>query len=401
MTFAAVRHGVAEHWARSTDPDQWLRAAQLEPSNADNWYRLGRYRQLDFEGSDINKAVSYYERATAIDPASPHYWMDLGSAYEAVGKPELAENAFRKAQQNYPISAEVSWAYGNFLLRQGRASDAFAQIHRALTANPSLTPLAVSICWRSSPDIDLILKSALPATPEVYWGAIRVFVDAQQAAPALEVWKRLIATHPSLSLPDAFPLTNLLIASQRADDAQIVWQQALLAAGIKPETPADGSLIWDGGFERDLLNGGFAWHYVPADGADVGFDEGTFHSGGRSLRIMFDGTANLAFRNIDQYVAVQPNTRYRLRAYVQTENLTTESGIMFQVYDGAPNGVGVKQSEALTGTHMWTPREIEFLTGPNTRIVQLLVIRNPSNMLANKIRGIGLDRRCFLDSNFQ
>jgi len=62
MSYAAARHGMAEHLAASENPDQWLRAAQMEPSNAENWYRLGRYRQLDFEHSDVPLAITYYQR---------------------------------------------------------------------------------------------------------------------------------------------------------------------------------------------------------------------------------------------------------------------------------------------------------------------------------------------------
>ena len=50
-----------------------------------------------------------------------------------------------------------------------------------------------------------------------------------------------------------------------------------------------------------------------------------------SLRVAFDGTANVDFQNIWQYVAVKPNTRYRFGAYVQTEDLTTDSGIHFEI----------------------------------------------------------------------
>jgi len=40
-----------------------------------------------------------------------------------------ADSYFRAAQAAYPISAEVSWKYGNFLLRQDRLPEAYAEIH--------------------------------------------------------------------------------------------------------------------------------------------------------------------------------------------------------------------------------------------------------------------------------
>ena len=164
LIIAATKYAVADHWAESMDPALWLRAAQLESANADYWYHLGRYRQLDFENSDLPLAISYYERATRINPGSPSMWMDLGSAYETAGDARRAEQAFQKAQQDYPISAQVAWAYGNFLLRQNRTQEAFGQVQRAVRVDPNLTAVAVSRCWRSTQDINQILDFALPPT---------------------------------------------------------------------------------------------------------------------------------------------------------------------------------------------------------------------------------------------
>ena len=85
LAFTAVRHGRAERWADSQDPDQWMRAAELESSNAENWYRLGRYRQLDFEHADLPLAIKYYQRSVSLNPHAARYWMDLASAYEMSG----------------------------------------------------------------------------------------------------------------------------------------------------------------------------------------------------------------------------------------------------------------------------------------------------------------------------
>ena len=71
LAFSGAHHAVAAHWAGSTDPAQRLRAAQIESSNADRWYELARYRQLDFEHSDSPLALDYYRRATSLNPGSP------------------------------------------------------------------------------------------------------------------------------------------------------------------------------------------------------------------------------------------------------------------------------------------------------------------------------------------
>src|ERR1700730_5543492 len=257
LIFPATRHGIGDHGAESSSASQWLRAAELEPSNAQNWYRLGRYRKLDPDNADLSLTISYYQRAVKLDPNSASYWLDLAEAYEIAGDVRNAETAFRSAQQDHPISSDVNWRYGNFLLRQNRLEESFRQIERAVSADPKLTPLAVSLCWRRTHDINDILKFALPPKAQVNWSAIAYFVSAGEPDVAMAVWKRLIAEKPSFPLSNAFPLLELLISSGHVDEALVVWQGACSAAGIALER-AGGSLIWDGGFEREFLNGGFA-----------------------------------------------------------------------------------------------------------------------------------------------
>ena len=89
------------------------------------------------------------------------YWMDLADAYEAVGEPSRAREAFAKAQSAHPISSDVAWRYGNYLLRQRDYPQAFAQMRRALETDPSLTAQAISECSKVSSDLPTVLKRGL------------------------------------------------------------------------------------------------------------------------------------------------------------------------------------------------------------------------------------------------
>ena len=387
LAFSAARHALAAHWAASSDPQMWLRAAESEPANADLWYQLGRYRQLDFAHSNLPLAISYYQRATSINPGSAFYWMDLAGAYETTGDNSQAEQAFRKARQLYPVSAEAAWRFGNFLLRRGRMPEAFLQIHDAVVADPKLTALAVSRCWRSTQDIGQILKIVLPDEAAENWGAIQFFVQASEPLPAMAVWGRIAMHRASFPVSQAFPLMDMLIGAGHADDAQTVWKQALLAAGIPAKTDPGGSLIWNGGFEQELLNGGFDWRVTPVDGAGMGWDEQIVHSGRRSLRVDFDGTANLDFQNVWQYVPVQPAMRYRFRAFFRTEDLSTDSGIRFEIRDVSHAGIPARFTPNLVGTQPWAEEDAEFTTGSDTKLLQVVLRRTPSRKLGNKIRG--------------
>jgi hypothetical protein len=394
LGLAAARHALAEHWAASSDAGQWLRAAQLEPANPENWYRLGRYRQLDFEHADLPLAISYYQRATALEPASALYWMDLAGAYETNGNAAQAEQAFRTAQQDYPISGEVAWRFGNFLLRQDRTDEAFQQIRRAISVDPTLTTLAVSRCWRSTQDIDRILKFALPPNPEAYWGAIDFLVGANELDAAMAVWKQIAMEGTSFPLSKAFPFLDDLIGSGHIADARTVWLQAIASAKVTPQPAPPGSLIWDGGFEGELLNGGFAWRYQSVDGADVNFDAGVAHSGSRSLRVTFVGNENVNFQNIWQFVPVEPKTRYRFSGYLRADELTTDAGIHFQIDDLSHPADSSQfkpdpslSTQGVIGTQPWALDDLEFTTGPQTNMLRVILRRLPSDRIANKITG--------------
>src|SRR5215813_10895000 len=102
LGFAGIRNAVAAHLAGSADQTKWIRAAELEPTDAELWYQLGRYRQLDFENENLPLAISYYQRAAALNPASATYWMDLASAYETNGNVTQAEQSFQFALQDHP-----------------------------------------------------------------------------------------------------------------------------------------------------------------------------------------------------------------------------------------------------------------------------------------------------------
>jgi tetratricopeptide (TPR) repeat protein len=168
LCYSGGKHALASHYAASSNPEDWLRATRIEPDNPETWYQLGRFRQLDFDNSDIPLAISYYRRAIQLNPRSPYSKLDLAGALETAGSNLEADSYFRAAQAAYPISAEVSWKYGNFLLRQERLPEAYAEIHRAAEVDPKLIPLAVSRVWHSDPDIHLLLDQVLPDTAEAY-----------------------------------------------------------------------------------------------------------------------------------------------------------------------------------------------------------------------------------------
>jgi Tetratricopeptide repeat len=387
LAFVAGKVWLAAHWGASWDPDRLLRAANLEPTDADYWYRLGLYGKWNFEHRDLRRDIGYYERATEANPRSDIYWMDLADAYEAVGQTARAQEAFKRAQSAHPISSDVAWRYGNFLLRREDYSEAFAQIRRALVTDPNLTVEAVSECSKASNDLPRILTEVLPNQNGYYLIALDYFLTQHQTDAALTVWHQLLGLKQTAKMAQAVPLINELIREERVEDALGVWRQALGATSWPKDEGGNSSLVFNGGFEHDLLNGAFDWREDPVSGAAFSSDGDVVHAGGRALRITFDGSANLDFQNLWQFSPVEPRHRYHFAAYLRLEGISTESGIRFAIYDAFHPAVLQILSPDLVGSHPWSLVETDFVTGPETHLLTIALRRVPSSKFDNKLRG--------------
>ncbi len=387
ICYQAGRLWLADHRIESQNLEMMKRGVALVPGNADAWDRLGRFRQYSFEEPDPSEAIADYRKAIEKNPFSANYWMDLASAQEGMGDDAGARAAYLRAKSAYPISAQVAWNYGNFLLRQGEFAEGYSEIQRAVQADASLAPLAISRVWRSSEDINVLLDKVLPPNEEAYSHALIFFESIHKAEPALEVWQRIVSLGRPVALPRSFPFFEELIREDRAADAQRVWLQALTAAGLAHDGPANHSLVWDGEFAGDFANGGLGWRWEGPLGAEIRFDTAPPSVGGRSVRIEFGGGANTSLATPAEYVAVEPNHSYHFHASIRTDQITTESGLRFSILDPNHSGELNLMTENLTGTNLWTEANAEVRTGADTNFVLIRLTRNPSRLFDNKLSG--------------
>jgi tetratricopeptide (TPR) repeat protein len=387
LCYQAARLWLADHRIHSSKLEVIERGAALEPGNAEAWDILGRHRQLDFANADPSQALANYQRAIQDDPLSANYWMNLAGAYEANGDVNRAQEAFEQARAVYPLSAEVAWNYGNFLLRQDQDAAGYAQIHHAIQSDPSFLTLAISRVWRSSRDVDVLLDQVLPADVDAYFHALNFFCSIRKPDPALVVWQRLVALGKPIALRQTFPFFDELIADDRSNDATRVWIEALTAAGLPHDQPLKHSLIWNGDFAREFENGGLGWRWNAPVGAAIDFDTAPSPAGVRSLRLDFGGGRNLEISAPMQYVAVEPNREYRFQAYMETEEISTESGMRFSIFDPNHNGAVNLMTENFTGSHKWTATDLDVATGPETHFLVVRLYRVASRLFENRLSG--------------
>jgi tetratricopeptide (TPR) repeat protein len=341
----------------------------------------------DLERGDLEQAAADYERAVQANPHSDRDWLELAGIYERQGQISRAQAAYERAQHNHPISPVVAWAYGNFVLRQGNASEACSRFRKALQTDPELTEVATGVWWKSGLYASQPVAKLLPSENRYYFKALDYFGRQNEINAGLRVWDELLMLGQHFRLPQALPFIDEVIFADRVGDAQRMWRQALDFSRWPRDAQEESSLIFNGGFEHDFANGGFDWREQESADISFAFDTEVAHSGARSLRVTFNGKSNLDFQHVLQYVAVEQAHRYRFEAYLRSSALSTDRGMRFLIADPLHPAMPQIFTEDITGTQPWTRIEAEYVAGPETRFVSIVLRRTPSLKFDNKLGG--------------
>ena len=377
----ALRAYLASHLAASPDLSNLNKAIRLEPSNAEYRDLLGR--SLAFSGTNLNDAIANYRTAVHLNPYVAWYWLDLAGAYQMAGHTSEQEQSVEQAVVADPTTPQVAWVAANFFLVQGDQESALRNFRVVLANDPEAVDSALQLCWRATGDANQVLERALPRRPDLYLSFLRLLISKQEVAAAEDVWNHLIALNQEFSTKDAFRYFRFLIEKQEVVAAQTAWQQlAGINRSLLPYLPSRENLVVNGGFEENVLNGGFDWWYESNPHAALAIDTSEFYGGTRSLSVTFDGQ-NPADAGIFQFVVVKPHTEYDFSAESRTEDIESASGPRFAIVDAYTNAPYVLTDDLL-GTNPWRLQQAQFQTGPNTNLVLLKIVRQPAGPL---IRG--------------
>ena len=357
------------------------KAISLEPSNAE--YRELLARSLALSGASLDEAISDYRTAVQLDPYESRYWLDLAGAYQVAGRIDEQEHSVEQAVEADPTTPHVAWEAANLFLVQGNPGKALHYFQIVIANDPDRVDSALRLCWRATGDANRILDQAVPPRPDLYLSFLRLLVSKQEVAASEDVWHHLIGLNKTFPTKLTFPYFRLLIAKREVAAAQTAWQElANIDPSLKPYLASPQDLIVNGGFEENMLNGGFDWWYELNPHAALAIDITEFSSGTRSLSITFDGQ-NPAAAGIFQFVVVKPDTDYEFSAEYRTEDVETASGPRFAIVDAYTNASYVLTDD-LRGTNPWRLQQARFHTDPNTSLLLVTITRQPAQPL---IRG--------------
>jgi hypothetical protein len=268
-------------------------------------------------------------------------------------------------------------------LIQGNLGKALPYFRTVLANDPDAVGYALQLCWRATGDVNQLFDQALPRRSDLYLSFLHLLVSKQEVVAAENAWNRLIGLRQTFPPKLAFPYFGLLITKQEVSAAKIGWQQlAQVDQEIQPYLPSGENLIVNGGFEEDLLNGGFDWWYEVNPHAALAIDTDQFYGGTRSLSVTFDGR-NASDAGIEQFIPVKPDTDYEFSAESRTQEIDSASGPRFAIADAYTNTSYVLTDDLL-GTNPWHKHQARFRTGPSTNLLFLKVMRQPAAPL---IRG--------------
>jgi hypothetical protein len=387
LTLEAVREGIAAYYLRQNTPEaiekamKWDRADPVYPATAGNLIHLYS------ESPDPNRVVQLYRRALQLSPFDAGYCADLAEANEWAGRPGIATDYYQQALNLFPNSPEMNWKVANFYIRRGKSEAAYPLLRNALTSRviPRTQVFALTLSARL--DAATVIDEVLPNDPSTIAEYLNFQADHNNSEAAGLTWNRLMRLQSPFEIEKTFHYIDWLVKSHDVDSARRAWESVVLRfPSLIPEPASPENLVTNGDFKARPVNGGFDWLTYPVAGATVTY-EVTEEGRNGSLRIDFDGSENLNFNAVAQFVAVEPNRKYELSFRERTVGITTESGVGMQVVDAYDYGKVSGSSAPLVGSVPWEERKLEFETGDNVRLVLLTVLRKKSTKLDGKVAG--------------
>ena len=327
-----------------------------------NWLEANT-RQDYYSPEGVERTVRLFEEVVRLSPYDFRWWIELGRAYEQAERPDRAEAAFRRSVDLAPEYTFPRWQFGNFLLRQNRADEAFAELRKTTERSIAYREQVFSLAWDYFDKDPKKVEELAADQPDVRATLALFFAQRGQAEDSLRVWNRLTdeekAPHGEIARIIAQRLHDLRFYRSALDFAR--------QTGIDPDATFEA--VTNGGFEsfvgqsEDTL---FGWRINRSDGkADFSLDSSVKTEGSRSVKVNFKGYVKPDLYNVVQIVAVQPGQRYRLTYKMRTENLKSAGAPRLNITAGPENTIIAATAPYATGTADWKEVALEFVVPEN------------------------------------
>jgi tetratricopeptide (TPR) repeat protein len=351
-------------------------AVRLAPDDPTSHIALARLHRVSFLPESVPVSLAEYERAARLAPNDFLVWLELGRARGSAGDAEGGAAATRRAVELAPAYAQPRWHLGNLLLRAGRVEEAFAELRLAADADPALRPQVFNLAWQVYGQDMAAVTRAVGDSPQARAQLVTVLLGRTRLDEALALWSGLPAGEKRAQQEAGGALAHALFEKKRYRDAMRLANE-LSAEGARLLEPGK---VYNGGFESNIPPPGqspFDWQVASVPQAQIALDPRTRRGGERSLRISFNVSGALDFKNVLQLVVVEPGARYRLSFYVRAEDLRSVSTPLVEVLDPSdPTRALVASAPLPAGSSEWQQATLEFTAPAGSEAVMVRVGRS-------------------------
>ena len=378
LVLQTIRVVLAQSWGNSLDPATIQRAIALDPANPDFHFALGKIILLNAQLNTQAAAEQEFREAASMNPYSAIYWSGLGKACYSSGNQPCADAAFLRAQQLAPTKPQFAWEAAVNDVVSNQSTAAIEQLRTFLRLQPDGLNQTFQLLMKGFGDPNIVWRDLLDPSAEV---AVKLqFLDYLAAnkefEPAATYWTQLTGEKAVVPLAAVSPYVDRLLAGGRYREAGRVWRYAVDQNDLDSQAvTGERNLVFNGGFERNLLTAGLDWHSWQRPYINQDFADRTAHSGARAFRADFTVPQNSEYELAYQLVPVIPNQTYQLSAYVRSQAITSDSGPRLRVLDPQCNACLDIAMQGTSGTTEWHQVATEFTAGPTTDMIRLSIWR--------------------------
>lgn len=352
-------------------------AAAFFPKSARLQARLAKVELAEaVEEADISRAESAALNAVRLAPWNSNNQLFLASVRNLQGDLNAAEAAMRKAVGLAPHSAQAHWQLANLLVRQDRLDEAIKEFHLAIVSDSgsSFLPGTLDVLWNLSGGNVEKLTQVVGGDSQKQLVLAKYLLKQSRLPEAATIYKS-IERAVLLASPAATEFLNSLVSSGQFELAKELWAHL-----VEAEKSVDSSLLYNGGFEKELVPAlsQFDWKIAHSQYAILSFDSVTAHSGKRSLRMTLTGRDTTVLgKEVTQTIVVRPAMRYRLECYAKTDRLITTEALQITVIDPITMASLASSNPISAESSDWHLYGVDFVTSIKSKAVLISIKRLP------------------------
>ena len=300
-------------------------------------------------------------------PANPLVWCTYAQVLSVHGETQQAQSAFDHAVSLGPGMSPVLMRAANFDFTHGRREHGFLLSARILSQTDAFDDIIFPYLQPADVPAGALLGTAIPA--------------ASRSTRAWLGWLRAHGSDQDLRETWAWMKGNRLLDEKSAGEvAWTLWNRTSYRTAYALWTDWLGTtqLLANTRFDTAPRETPFDWALASSPAVAVTRSNG--------LDVRFSGTENVAFSGVRQFTVVPPG-RYRLSAEVSSDNLTTDQGPFFRIFDPANPARLNAESAPILGTAGRSWITVEFTVASQTKALAVQLERRPSQRFDNRISG--------------